>query len=156
MQHLVSQLESLMESRLIIGNAEQILVWNDDQRVDIFLKLSDAGIRHAHTAGPFELEWTGHNSDRQNALLFRRTCNHWGRPRPRATAHTGRNEDHIGISQMIENLALALFSSSHANLRRCPCTQALGGIQTDLNAALCLRAGQSLRIGVCNHKLHTL
>jgi hypothetical protein len=32
----------------------------------------------------------------------------------------------------------------------------LGSIQTDLNAALCLRAGQSLRIGVCNHKLHTL
>ena len=137
MQHLVSQLESLMKSGLIIGDAEQILVWNDDQRVDIFLKLSNASIRHTHTARPFKLERTGHNGDRQNALLFRRTRNHWGRPRPRATAHTGRNKDHIGISQMIENLALALFSSSHTNLRRCTCTQALSGIQADLNAALC-------------------
>ena len=39
LQHLVGHFEGLLEGRLRIGEAEQVLVRDDDQRVDVLLKL---------------------------------------------------------------------------------------------------------------------
>jgi hypothetical protein len=43
-QHLVGHAEGFGEGRLVVGDAEQVLVRNDDQRIDMLCSL-DAGIR---------------------------------------------------------------------------------------------------------------
>jgi hypothetical protein len=42
-EHLVGHREGVGEGRLVVGDAEQVLVRNDDQRVDALLQLLDAG-----------------------------------------------------------------------------------------------------------------
>jgi hypothetical protein len=150
------QLEGLVESRFIVSNAEQILVWNDDQRINVLLKLSNASVGHAHAARSFKLEGAGDNSNRQNALLFSRARDNGCCTRACTTAHASGDEDHIGILEMIENFALAFFCRCHAHLRGRACTQALGGVQADLNAALSFRARQGLCIRVRHYKLNAL
>ncbi len=69
MQHVVGHLEGLGEGRALIGDPEQILVRDDEQRVDEFLQLLDAGFGEAHAVRAFEVERLGDHADRQDAVL---------------------------------------------------------------------------------------
>jgi hypothetical protein len=44
LEDLVGHLERFLEGRVRIGEAEQILVGDDDERIDMLLKLFDAGV----------------------------------------------------------------------------------------------------------------
>ena len=69
MQHLVGHLEGVGEGRALVGDAEQVLVRDDDQRIDELLQLLDAGLGDAHAVAALEVEGLGHHADGQDALL---------------------------------------------------------------------------------------
>ena len=54
-----------------VGDAEQILVRNDDQRIDALLQFADAAFGDAQAALAFEMERLGHDADGENAHLAR-------------------------------------------------------------------------------------
>src|SRR3546814_20361002 len=58
--------------RVRVGDQKEILVGNDDQRVDMLLQLGDAGVRRSHTALALEGEGLGHDADGQDATVARR------------------------------------------------------------------------------------
>ena len=58
-QHVIGHGESIGEGRLLVGDAEQILVGDDEQRIDEFLQLLDADLGRPHAPHPFELEGLG-------------------------------------------------------------------------------------------------
>ncbi len=51
MQHVVGHLERVGERGALIGDAEQVLVRDDDQRIDVFLQFLDARFGEAHPVG---------------------------------------------------------------------------------------------------------
>ncbi len=77
-EHLVGHREGIGEGGLFVGDPEQILVRDADQRVDGLLQLGDAGLGHAGTPRAFELERLGHDPDRQNAHVACRAGDHRG------------------------------------------------------------------------------
>ena len=66
-EHLVGHREGFGEGGLLVGDPEQVLVRDDDQRVDVLLQLVDAGFGDAHAALALELERLGHHADGQDA-----------------------------------------------------------------------------------------
>jgi hypothetical protein len=50
-QHVVGHLEGVGEGRLLVGDAEQVLVGDDDQRVDVASAAPDAGSADACGGG---------------------------------------------------------------------------------------------------------
>ena len=70
-QHLVGHLEGVGEGRLLVGDPEQVLVRDDDQRVDVLLQLLDARFGELHAVRALEVERLGDDADGQDALLAR-------------------------------------------------------------------------------------
>src|SRR3546814_14446794 len=68
--------ELFLEGRVRVGDQKEILVGNDDQRVDMLLQLGDAGVRRSHTALALEGEGLGHDADGQDATVARRLGDH--------------------------------------------------------------------------------
>src|SRR3546814_3365511 len=66
LEHFVGHRERFLEGRVRVGDKEEILVGNDDQRVDMFLKLGDAGVGRAHTPRAFEHEGFGHDRSEEH------------------------------------------------------------------------------------------
>ena len=48
---------------LFIGHAEQVLIWNDDQRVDIALQFLNPGLGRVHPVAALEMKRLGHHPD---------------------------------------------------------------------------------------------
>src|SRR4029077_4533985 len=66
-EHLVGHGEGVRECRLPVRYPEQILVGNDEQRVDAFLQLGNAAVGDPHTALALEMERLGHDADGEDA-----------------------------------------------------------------------------------------
>ena len=64
MQDFIGHGESLGKGCLRIGNAEQVLVRNDNQRIDFFGQLFNACLGRAHAPTAFEIKWRGNHTDR--------------------------------------------------------------------------------------------
>ena len=71
-RHLVSHREGIGEVVFLVGDPEQVLVRNNDQRVDIAFQVLDAGVGDPHAVRAFKLERLGDNGDRQDAAFFGR------------------------------------------------------------------------------------
>ncbi len=70
-EHLVGHREGVREGGLLVGDAEKVLVWDHQQRVDMLLQFGDAGLRITHAALALELERLGHDADGEDAHLAR-------------------------------------------------------------------------------------
>ena len=68
-EHLVGQHEGFGKGRALVGDAEQILVGNDDQRIDVLAQALHAGFGNAHAPRALELERLADDADRQRAEL---------------------------------------------------------------------------------------
>ncbi len=66
-EHLVGHLEGIGEGGLFIGDPEQILVRDDDQRIDVAMQFIDAVFRKAGAAIALEGEGLGDDADGQDA-----------------------------------------------------------------------------------------
>ncbi len=78
-EHPVGHREGVGEGGLLVGDAEQVLVRDDDQRVDGLLQLVDAAVGQPHAALALELEGLGHDADREDAHVAGRAGDDRGR-----------------------------------------------------------------------------
>ena len=116
-QYCVGHMEGISECCALIGKPEQILIRNDDQRIDISLQLFDAILSLFHPALAFKFEWFGDHTNGQNTAFAGGPGNNWGGAGTGATAHTGSDKDHVTISQFCHDFCQAFFGGRTANFR---------------------------------------
>ena len=117
MEDVVRHLESLGKGRLLIGDPEQVLVRNDQQRIDELMQLFEARLGDLHPVGAFELEWFGDHAHRQDVALPSGTSDDRGGAGTGSTAETGGDEHHIGILQIGENIFEGFFGRRATDIR---------------------------------------
>ena len=115
-EHLVGHREGVREGRLLSGDPEEVLVRDDDQRVDGLLQFVDAGFGETHAAHAFELERLRHDADGQDAQLPSRPGDDRCSARAGAAAHAGGDEHHVRARKLIADFVDALLRLPPARL----------------------------------------
>ena len=149
LKDLVRHHERFLEGRVRIGDAEQILVRDDDQRIHMLLQLGDAGIGGAAAAQTFEAERLGDHADGQDPPIPGRLGDDRRGAGAGAAAHAGRDEAHVRALKRGLDLVDRLFRSGLADLRTGAGAEALRDAQAELDLAIgqAVVEGLSIRIG---------
>ena len=117
MQDIVGHPKGVGERRLLIGDTEQVLVRDDNQRIDDILKFLKPAFGEAHPLRTFEMERLGDHADRKDAVFPCCPCDHRCSARAGAAAHAGGNEHHVAAVQVLDNLIDFLFGGCPADFR---------------------------------------
>ena len=141
-EHLVGHAEGIGESGLVVGDAEQVLVRNDDQRIDVLLQLLDTLVGDAQATLALEVERLGHDADGQDALFARRAGDDGGSAGAGAAAHAGGDEAHVRAQQVIADLVDGFLGGGAADFRLRAGAQTLGDGDAHLDDALGARGAQ--------------
>src|SRR4029079_3729498 len=96
--------EGLGEGRLLVGDAEKVLVGDDDQRVDVLADLADADLGDAHAPRTLEVERLRHDADSEDTELFGGAGDHRGGASAGAAAHAGGDEHHVRAGDLRADL----------------------------------------------------
>ena len=153
MQHFIGHGEGLGHGGAFIGDAEQVLVGDHDQRVHELLQFLDAALGHAHAAVAFQAEGLGDDADREDAGLTHRAGDDRRSARAGAAAHAGGDEDHVRARKLFHDLGHGFFGARAADFRLGASAEAFGGGGAELDAAGGLGLGQGLGIGVGDHEV---
>ena len=94
-EHAVGDDEGIGEGGLGIGDAEEVLVRDDDDGIGRFAQPLDALVGRLHAALALEGEGLGDDADGQDAGLARRLGDDRGSARAGAAAHAGGDEAHM-------------------------------------------------------------
>ncbi len=135
-QNIICERERFGERGFFIRETEQVLVWNNDQRVHNLLKGFDTLFRLLHALAALKLERLSDNTNSQNTKLTRGLRDNWSRASACTAAHTSRDKAHMRTSEMINDLLNAFFGSGSANSCTRTCAKTFGDFHTQLNAAL--------------------
>ena len=151
-QHVVRGLEGLVHRDVVAEHFHQLVVEDDDQRIDILLQLGDAGFSHLHALA-FEAKGFGDHGHGQDAHF----AGHLGNDRrgagARAAAHAGSDEGHVRPLQRLGDALALLKGSAAAGFRFGASTQtAFAQRHLDDGAA----AFQGLRVGVGGDEIDTV
>ena len=152
-QHVIGQREGVGECRVFVGDAEQVLVGDDDQGIDDLLQGLDALFGLTHPFRTFKLERFGHHAHGQNAQFTRGLRNDRRSPGASAATHAGGDETHMRASQMIDDLFDRFFRSSRTNRCTGPCPQPFGDLDPHLDFRRGARLLQRLCVGVRHDEL---
>ena len=147
-EDLVRHAECVHHRGRRVGDLEQPIVGNHDQRVDGLLQIADA---HVGLCGPFaslEGERTGDHADGQRSQVLRDLCNDRGPTRSCPAALAGRDEHHVGALQDLLDLRAVLIRRPATNLRVRPRTESPGGLPPDVKLHISFRHEQGLGVGV--------
>ena len=117
MKHRVGHVERIREGGAFIGQPEQVLVRDHDQRVDETLHLGDAGLGLRHAALPLEVKRLGDDADGQDTALTRRPCDDRRRAGAGAATHAGRDEDHVAIRELAHHRLDAFLGGGASDIR---------------------------------------
>ncbi len=153
LKHLIGKLERFLEGRFRLCHQKQVLVRDNDQRIDVLLQLFDAAFGGAHAARAFKQERFGHDTHRQHALATRRFGDHGRSARTGAAAHTGGDEQHVHTLKRTLKVFQCFFGSGAAHFRAGTGTKALRDIGAKLDAVFSDRIVQCLRIGIHDDKI---
>ena len=155
-EHVVRHLEGFGEGRLLVGDPEQVLVGDDDQRIDILLQLIDPGFADPHAIQPFELERLGHDADGEDSLLPRGAGDHRRGAGPGAPPHAGGDEHHVGTLELFDDLIDRFLGGGAADVRARARAEALGDVAAQLDRPLGGGIGERLGIGVGDNEFDAL
>jgi hypothetical protein len=155
-EHLVGHREGVGEGGLLVGDPEQVLVRDDQQRIDHLVQLGDAGLGGAHAAAALEMERLGHDADGEDAHVARGLGDDGSSTGAGAAAHAGGDEHHVGAREMVAQLVDHLFGRRGADVRLRAGAEALRDRRAHLHDALRLRHRQRLRVGVGDHEVDAL
>jgi hypothetical protein len=155
-EHVVGHREGLGEGRLLVGEPEQVLVGNDDQRIDDLLQRLDPLVGLAHALGAFELEGFRDDADGQDAKLARGLRDDRRGPVPVPPPMPGGDEGHVRAGEVIDDLLDRFLGGTCAHGGPRACAKPLGHARAHLDAAGRLGLRERLRIGVRNHELAAL
>ena len=155
-QHIVGDLKGIGKGDLLVGGKLQPLVGDDDQGVHPGAQVLDAPLGLLHTAAALEVEGLGHHAHGEDAQLLGDVGHDGGRAGAGAAAHTGGDEDHVGLLQHLGDLVAALLGGLAAHLGVAARALALGELLTDLY--LVGRGGifQRLLVRIHGDKVHAL
>ncbi len=156
MQHLVSHAEGFGKGRPLVGDAEQVLIRNNDQRIDIALQFRDAGFGQAHTMAAFEGERLGNDADGQDAAFAGTLGDDRCRAGAGAAAHASGDEDHVRTFEVLGNFGRGLLGGGHADFGMRAGPQAHGDAHAQLDALIGTRELQLLCIGIGDDELDAL
>ena len=109
-------MERIGKGGTLIRQSEQILVWNDDQRVNIGLQFFNAFVGLFHPALALKFKWLGDNANGQNAAFTRSAGNNRCGACAGAATHACGDKHHVAISQFSHHILQAFFSGQPANL----------------------------------------
>ena len=121
---------------------------DDDQRVDILVKLLDAVLRDPHALGAFEVERLGHDADRQDAMLPRRAGDHRRCAGSGAAAHAGGNEHHVVPFEVALDVVESFLRGHLADIGAGAGAEPLGDVDAEAHPILAQRLEEGLRVGV--------
>ena len=155
-QHVIGHREGFGECGFLVRQTKQVLVRDDDQRINNFLQRLDTlfGLTHALVA--FKLERLGHNTNGQNTQFTRGLRYDRRSACARTTTHTGGDETHMRTGKVINDLLNALFGSGGSNRGTRTCTQPLGHFHAQLDTIFRFRLLKRLCVRIGDHKLHTI
>ena len=153
-QHVVGHLEGVGEGRLLVGDPEQVLVRDDDQRVDHLLELVDALLGRRMRRRPSK--WNGLVTTPMVRMpCSRAACgDHRRRAGAGAAAHAGGDEHHVGAVEQLQDLGQRFFGGLAADLGARAGAEALGDRDAELDAAVGERLAERLGVGVGDDEFH--
>ena len=153
MQDVVGHLEGISERGSVIRHPEQVLIRDDDQRIDEFLKLLDPRLSQAHAVGALEMKWLGDHTDRQNSRFAGDARDYRGAAGTGTAAHSGGDERHVGPVHRLEDFVERLFCGGASDIRPRAGAKASGDADPELD--LPRRGGlrQRLSVGIAGHEL---
>ena len=152
----VGGLERVDDANGAVGQFQQSVVRNDDQRVDFLAQVLDAERGGSGTLRTFEAERTGHHGDGQRALLVGRTCHDRAGTGSGATALTAGDEHHVGTPKRLFDIRLVVLGRLGSTLRVGTSTETTTGLIGKGNLDIRIRAQKILRIGIYRHKFNIL
>ena len=156
MEHLVGHRKGVGQRGLLVGHPEQVLVRDDDQRVDALLQLHDAGLGEPHSPLALEVERLGDDADREDAELAGHTSHHRRRAGSGAAAHARGNEHHVSAGQVVADLVDHFLGCGAADLRLRACAETSGRRHAHLDDVFGPRHGQCLGIRVGDDEIDAL
>ena len=152
----VGGLERVDDANGAVGQFQQSVVRNDDQRVDFLAQVLDAERGGSGTLRTFEAERTGHHGDGQRALLVGRTCHDRAGTGSGATALTAGDEHHVGALKRLFDVGLVILRRLGTLFRVGASAQTTAGgiVQRDLDIGV--GSQQILCISVDRNKFDAL
>ncbi len=142
--------------KVVFSLPEQVLVGDDDERVDNALQRLDPLLGLAHPLGALELEGLGHHAHGQHAEFARGLRDDRRGPGAGAAAHAGGDEAHMRTGQMIHDLFDAFLGRGGTHGRPRPGAQSFGDLHAKLDAVFGGGLRERLRVGVGHHEIDAL
>ena len=152
----VGGLERVDDANGAVGQFQQSVVRNDNQRVDFLAQVLDAKRRGSGTLRAFEAERTGDHSDGQCPLLMGGTRHDRAGAGSGATALTTGDEHHVGSLKRLFDVGLMILRRLGTLLRVGASAQTTAGgiVQRDFD--ICVGTQQILCISVDRNKFDAL
>ncbi len=123
-QHVVGGAETIVHIGVVTHDFHQLVVEDDDQRIDMLGKLGDAGFCGLHPLATFKTERLGDHANGQDAHFAGDFGNHRCSAGTRTTTHAGGNEGHVGAFQTGANFVAMGLSGFLTFFRLGTCTKA--------------------------------
>ena len=156
-EDVVGLAEGLADRLAALDDVEQLLVRNDDQRVDLVAELLDPVESLLHALGALELERLGDDADRERAdLLLGDLGDDGGRTGSGAASLAGGDEDHVGALQRLLDVVAALGRGSGTDLGLTAGAEAAGQLLADRELDVGVAGAERLRVGVDGEELDPL
>src|SRR6202011_1173617 len=152
-EHLIGHRESIGESGFLVGYAKEILVWNDNQRIDRFLQFVDTGLSHTHAPRALELERLGDYADGQDAHIPGGAGDDRRGTGAGSTAHAGGDKDHVRPGQVIADFFDRFLRRGPADFWLRSGAETFGDLKAHLDNPLALRGRKRLCVGIGDDEL---
>ena len=152
-KHLIRNPEGVSEGCRRIGDTEQVLVGDDDKRIDRLAQFSDTGLSDPHAATAFKVERLGDDGDRKDTHLASGRGDDRGSACARAAAHAGGEENHVRAGEAVANFLQRLLGRRLADLRSGAGAETLGQLKAHLDNSSGVRRAESLRVSVSDDEV---
>ena len=151
-QHMVGHLEGFAPAGALVCEPEQVLIRDDNQRVDELLQLGDAGLGGFRAPAAFKGKWLCHDTNGEHAALARHAGDHRGRTGSRAAAHASGDKHHVHAFEMMRQFVGGLFGGGTPDIWLGTGAEALRQMRAELNAAIRAAVHELLRIVLATTK----
>ena len=155
-EHLVGGLEGVEHRDVAVGDRQQPVVGDDDQRVDLLAQLVDAGLGGVGPAAALEAERPGHDADGQRAERPGDARHDRCATGAGAAALARGDEDHVGPLEDLLDLRRVVLGGLAADLGVGAGAEAAGELAPDVELDVGVGHQQGLGVGVDRDELDAL
>ena len=148
---LSAALKAVVHQHVLAQHFHQLLVEDDDQRVDRLFKFFEAVLGQAHALA-FVVEGLGHHRHGEDAEFARHLGDDRRGAGAGAAAHAGRDEGHVGAAQRVGDLLARRLGVLAADVRLAAGAETRAELQLDAGAHVLQRLG----VGVGADELNAL